>query len=238
MQTRIVVDSEYPDNRIETRLSIIENSMSNPSQPPTPKPWTVGQIANQRRFIPNVPVATHRGEQQLFYDDLIKDRVVLIQFMSIAHHDQYPVTRNLSNVQRLLGDRIGKDVFVFSITSDPERDDVKALAAFAKQFSPKPGWLFLTGQPACIQAIKSVFFVRTDQSPADSTSPNAASSHSDHRDCSMGLMRYGNDAMGLWASVPTKTEPSMVVERLSWVTPRPRSETLSRGGPVILSSAK
>lgn len=201
-----------------------------------PRPWVNGQIATGRRFIPNVIVETHTGEKKLFYDDLVRDRTVIVQFTSIARHAEYPVTRNLRNVQRLLGPRCGRDVFIYTIASDPESDGPTSLAAFAKQFSPSAGWSFLSGEPAAIDAIARVFFVhagahgRQPQSHADDGGHVAMAAS---RDCSLGLMRYGNDAAGLWGSVPTKLDPELIVQRLEWVSPSRPPATLTRKGPRL-----
>jgi protein SCO1/2 len=202
--------------------------------------WVNGQIATGKRFIPNVPVISHLGENKLFYDHLVKNRTVIVQFMSIAHYAGYPVTRNLAQVQRLLRGRLGKDVFLYSITADPLNDTPQALARFATQFSPGPGWLFLTGDQSSLAALKNAFFVHPGGHHHHDGASNASGHNAAHAkampkpDCSMGLMRYGNDASGLWGSVPTKTDPAMIVERLSWVIPnpvRPKNSPLRRGGP-------
>ena len=183
-------------------------------------------------YFPNVVVVTHEGQRALFYNDLLRGKTVLVNCMSIANDAVYPVTENLARVQRLLGSRAGRDVFIYSITVDPERDTPRALAEFAKRHGAGPGWLFLTGTSETIDTLRGRLF-------AD------AGGHAHHKgraqDCSMGLVRYGNEAVGVWGSVPAKTDPDWIVRRLSWVTPRehaPRahaeqaSVTFRRRGPL------
>jgi protein SCO1/2 len=194
--------------------------------------WVKGQIATGRRFVPNVPVTTHEGDEKLFYDDLVRDRTVLVQFMSLAHHQQYPVTTNLVQVQRQLGLRLGRDVFMYSITVDPMNDTVEKLREFARRKSAGPGWTFLTGDEAAIEALKKVFFVHAGHETHAHGHGNAGSGTSP--DCSLGLMRYGNDAAGIWGSVPTKSDPALIVERLSWIQPvQPRGQRRLRRGRTI-----
>jgi protein SCO1/2 len=188
--------------------------------------WVSGQIATGKRFIPNVPVITHQGEHKLFYDDLVKDRTVIVQFMSIAHHARYPATRNLVQVQELLGSRLGDDVFMYSITADPQNDSARSLARFAGQHYARRGWLFLTGDESALLSLKNAFFVHGG-GHAEHSHGKSVSHADDSRDeagitpdCSMGLLRYGNDTTGLWGSVPTKTDAAMIVERLSWILPQ------------------
>ena len=49
-------------------------------------------------------------------------------------------------VQRLLGDRVGSDIFFYSITIDPNHDTPEVLKEYAEKYHVGPGWLFLTGK--------------------------------------------------------------------------------------------
>jgi len=190
------------------------------------------------RFIPNVPVVTHLRQRAMFYDDLIRDRVVLVGFMSIANDAIYPVTRNLVQVQRRLGARLGRDVHLYSITVDPAHDTAEALEGFAQRHGAQPGWSFLTGNAESINAILGAFFAHRGEPPEAEEVHGAHAGHGGRlHDCSMGLMRYGNDAVGLWGSVASLAVPVQIVDRLSWVEHRPRRAAgtpLQRGGPKPL----
>ena len=73
-------------------------------------------------YFPNVPLTNHEGKQVRFFDDLIKDKVVVINFIYTTCPDSCPLeTARLVEVQRILGDRVGRDVFMYSITIDPYR---------------------------------------------------------------------------------------------------------------------
>jgi protein SCO1 len=69
-------------------------------------------------FLPNVPLVTHNGEKVKFYDDLIRDKTVLFNFMLVECTDGLcpTVTANLRKVQDLLGERMGRDIFFYSIS--------------------------------------------------------------------------------------------------------------------------
>ena len=175
-------------------------------------------------YFPNLVVITHEGRRALFYNDLLRGKTVLVNCMSVANESVYPVTANLARVQRLLGERAGRDVFMYSITVDPEHDTPRVLAEFAEKHGVGPGWLFLTGPTDTIAMLRGRLF-------ADAGAH--VHSHGPARDCSLGLVRYGNEAVGLWGSVPAKTEAEQIVQRLSWVTPRdPVQGTPRRRGPV------
>src|SRR5215831_3096467 len=75
------------------------------------------------RYFPNVALTTHEGKKVRFYDDLIKDKIVTINFMYADCEGVCPgITANLVNVQRALGERVGRDIFMYSITLKPEHD--------------------------------------------------------------------------------------------------------------------
>ena len=163
-------------------------------------------------YFPNVVVHTHEGRRALFYNDLLRGSTVLINCMSVGGEALNRSTANLVRVHRLLGDRAGRDVFMYSLTVEPERDTPRALAAFAEEQGVGPGWLFLTGRPDVLDALRERLF-------ADLGARGHAHGHA-RQDCSLGLVRYGNEAVGLWGAVPTQTEPEWIVRRLSWVGPR------------------
>lgn len=79
-------------------------------------------------YFPNVTLVTQDGKSVRFFDDLLKDKVVVIYFMYTSCEDTCPLeTAQLVRVQRILGDRVGKDVFMYSITIDPKHDTPEVL---------------------------------------------------------------------------------------------------------------
>ena len=179
-------------------------------------------------YFPNVVVHTHEGRKALFYHDLLRGKTVLINCMSVKNEALYPVTANLVEVQRLLGERSGRDVFMYSLTLDPENDTPRVLRAFAEKHGVRLGWFFLSAKPDDVQLLRGRLFAH------DTTQHGSAVV----RDCSAGLVRYGNEAVGLWGSVPVKAEPEWIVKRLSWVETRPAPAvgTFKRRGPMVGSS--
>jgi protein SCO1/2 len=105
-------------------------------------------------YFPNVPLTTQDGKVVHFYDDLLKGKAVIINMMYTSCTYSCPLeTAKLSQLQRILGDRIGKDIFIYSISIDPEHDRPEVLKAYARKFGVKRGWLFLTGRKADVQLI-------------------------------------------------------------------------------------
>lgn len=97
-------------------------------------------------YFPNVVLTTHEGEQVRFFDDLIAGKIVMVNFIYTTCPDACPLeTAKLSEVQQILGDRVGSDIFFYSITIDPDHDTPEVLARYAERFQTGPGWKFLTG---------------------------------------------------------------------------------------------
>jgi len=105
-------------------------------------------------YFPNVPLTTQDGKVVHFYDDLLKGKIVAVDLIYTHCYDACPLeTARLAQVQKLLGDRVGKDIFFYSISIDPERDTPAELKAYAEKFHAGPSWLFLTGKPEDIELI-------------------------------------------------------------------------------------
>jgi protein SCO1/2 len=106
-------------------------------------------------YIPNVPLVTQDGQTVRLYDDLIKDKIVLINFMYASCKEVCPLaTARMAQVQKELGDHVGRDIFLYSITLDPLNDTPAVLKQHAEAFHAGPGWLFLTGTPEDIAIVR------------------------------------------------------------------------------------
>src|SRR5215470_3260290 len=104
--------------------------------------------------FPNVELTTQDGKKVHFYDDLIKGKVVAIELMYTTCKYNCPLeTARMVQLQKLMGDRMGKDVFFYSITIEPEHDTPEVLKEYAAKYHVGPGWLFRTGKEADIKLI-------------------------------------------------------------------------------------
>src|SRR5262249_9587502 len=100
----------------------------------------------RRRYFPNVALRTHEGKAVRFYDDLIKGKIVTLNVMYASCEGVCPgVTANLVKVQRLLGDRVGRDLFMYSITLKPDKDTPDVLRDYVRMHNIGRGWTYLTG---------------------------------------------------------------------------------------------
>jgi protein SCO1/2 len=99
------------------------------------------------KYFSDVELINQDGERLRFYSDVLKNKVVIINaFFSTCTSVCPPMNRNLEKIQEALGDRLGKDVFLVSISVDPETDTPTRLKEYSRRFHARPGWMFLTGK--------------------------------------------------------------------------------------------
>ena len=176
-----------------------------PTPMPKPKPTTANS-PSQSRF-PDVMLTTHEGTEVRFYQDLVKGKVVLINFMYATCTDSCPTfTANLVRAQRLFGDRVGRDVFMYSISLDPEHDSPQVLRGYVQNYGVQPGWTFLTGSMADITTLRRRLGLR-DPDPA------IDADKTQH----IGVVLYGNERLDRWAACPALSEPREIVKYVGWV---------------------
>ncbi len=115
---------------------------------PSSSPWDA-------TYFTNLPVVSHDGRTFRFYDDLVKDKIVVINFIYTSCSNICPLTTaRLAEVKDRLGDAVGRDIFFYSITLDPVMDGPELLKKYAETYKAGPGWLFLTGKPDDIDMIR------------------------------------------------------------------------------------
>jgi len=98
-----------------------------------------------RRYFTDLKVITHEGENLRFYTDILKDKMVVIGFFYINCPTAQPPLMTFFRLQKKLGDRLGRDTMLLTISVDPENDTPEAIKEYAEKFNPQKGWLFLTG---------------------------------------------------------------------------------------------
>lgn len=104
-------------------------------------------ISPAQKYFSDVELINQDGQRVRFYSDVLKDKVVIVNtFFTTCTSVCPPMNRNLERIQEALGDRLGKDAFLVSISVDPENDTPPRLKAYAGRFHARPGWLFLTGK--------------------------------------------------------------------------------------------
>jgi len=135
-----------------------------------------------QKYFTDVELVNQNGQKMRLYTDLLKGKVVIINsFFATCQGSCLPLNRNLEKVQQALGDHIGKDVFIVSISVDPLVDTPANLKEYAKKLNARAGWYFLTGNK------QNVDFALTKLG-------QYVSDKNDH----LNIFIIGNERTGLW----------------------------------------
>jgi protein SCO1 len=170
--------------------------------PPAPVMDDPREQLRRERF-PNVPLLTHAGREVRFYDDLLKDKKVVINFMYTVCTDICtPVTQNILQAQRLLGD-FAKDIHFYSISLTPLHDDPAALRTYMKAFQIGPGWTFLTGKPENVERVRRGLGFAQKDAKEDADITNHA-----------GMLRIGNERTASWGHASAITTGKAVARMI------------------------
>jgi len=165
-------------------------------------------------FYTNAVFHTHENKEVRFYDDLIKGKHVVINFMYTRCQGSCPITTaNLAKAQKVLKDRIGRDIFMYSISLKPEEDDPATLKEYAQMYRTKPGWLFLTGRREDVDTLR--FRLLSEHHPAIDLN---IEQHT-------GMIRIINDANNRWFCSPSQASVETIVQTIRWAE---NSRTLSQ----------
>jgi len=157
----------------------------------------------------NALLRTQDNKEVRFYDDLIKGKQCVINLMYAQCHGACPlVTTVMKRTYRDLKDRMGKDLFFYSISVKPQDDSPAALKHYAEMRNADlPGWYFLTGDAYDIETIRFRLFnmghigVDTD-----------FAMHS-------GTFRIVNDATNYWGHAGAFASQQHILQRISWADP-------------------
>ncbi len=134
-------------NIVVLAITVFGGSLSVAAQTGNPaKPEQPAAESPAHKYFTDVVLLNQNGERMRFYSDLLQGKVVIIDsFFATCQGSCLPMNRNLEKVQEALGDHIGKDVFIISISVDPAVDTPASLKEYAKKLHARPGWYFLTG---------------------------------------------------------------------------------------------
>lgn len=188
------------------------------------KKFKTGETSREKlrkRYFPNFELTTHEGKKVHFYDDLIKDKIVVLNFMYVKCKGVcMPVTMNLKRVQNLLGGRVGRDIFMYSITLKPEEDTPQALKKYVRAHRIKPGWTFLTGKPDEINTLRRSLGFTDAKEKLDRDITNHT-----------GMVKYGNEPRQWWAMFPGEANAPWIVECIGWMD-NGGAKTTRKAGPT------
>jgi protein SCO1 len=176
-------------------------------------------------YFPNIPLTTQDGAPVKFYDDLVKGKIVAINLIYTTCKYACPLeTARLTQVAKLLGERMGRDIYFYSISIDPEHDTPPVLKAYAEKYQVGSGWSFLTGKKSDIDALskKLGLYSEPDPSNPDGHTP---------------MLLIGNEETGQWMRISAMDNPKFMARTIgdwlnSWQTAK-RAEKSYADVPVF-----
>lgn len=146
--------------------------------------------------IPDVPVLDQDGTPRRFYTDLVKDKVVAVNFVfTTCTTICPPMGANFAKLQKLLGDRAGRAVHLISVSVDPSTDTPERMKAWGQKFGAGAGWTLVTGDREEITRLLKSLGVYT-------------ASISDHSP----LVLLGNDTRHQWTRAYGLAAPAKLEE--------------------------
>lgn len=165
------------------------------------EPAPVDPEAELRRAlvqIPNRVLLDQDGNEVRLYSDLIQGKKVIIDFIFTTCTSVCPTLQTVfEGVQTELGDRLGEDVILISVSVDPGTDTPERMKAFATDYNAKPGWYFLTGEVDDINEVLRAFGVWT----------KVKEEHS-------AMFVLGHEPTGKWMYQSGFVDPRSVVKQL------------------------
>ena len=176
-------------------------------------------------YFPNVELVNQDGKAVRFWDDLLRDKIVVVNFVYTDCPDICGLaTARMAQVVDWLSERIGKDIFVYSISLDPETDTPPRLKEFADAFQAPEGWMFLTGSPENVDIVRFKMGERSE-------------SLAQHRTD----MVIGNAATGEWRRASLMGSLVVLTEEILSLDPewsRPRAEFATTQEALVIDNTR
>jgi protein SCO1/2 len=174
-------------------------------------PRLSGRETLRQRSFPNLNLVTSEGRPVKFYDDLLKDKVVLLNFMYADCQGICPtIAANLKRVRKLLDAAVTMDIFIYSFTIQPEADTPAKLSQYAQMHGIHDSkWSFVTGKPDDMDTLRHLLGF------AD---PNPAVDKDKTRHT--GMLRYGNEPLSIWGSCQGNAAPEWIAQEIQFAVPR------------------
>jgi protein SCO1 len=167
-----------------------------------------GSMGKPSDAFPNILLQTQDGKSVRFYDDLVKDKTVLVNFIyTSCQQSCSPTTANLARVHKLLGNRTGRDLIFLSISLDPAVDRPKILKEYAGRFGQFSGWHFLTGNESEVEQLRRAMGLYDPDPARDADKTQHA-----------GIVIVGDDRTNRWVSLPALMDHRQIVQTVLRIT--------------------
>lgn len=163
-------------------------------------PTSQARLQYHGDYFPNIMLRDQDGRSLRFYDDIIRGKVVAINFVYTTCSDICPLdTAQLRRVQQMLGERLGRDVFMYTISING--DSPEALRRFMRSYEVGPNWRFLTAPQADVTRLQRLLGLRV-------IDPNDLRGHNTS-------IVLGNERTAQWIRRSAYENPQNLVELLT-----------------------
>jgi protein SCO1/2 len=182
---------------------------------PTSSATSASAATRAQKYFTDVELLDQDGRKVRFYSDVLKGKTVIVNaFFTTCTSVCPPMNRNMEKIQAALGDRVGRDVLLVSISVDPETDTPARLKEYSRKFHAGAGWLFLTGKKENVDwALYKVGQYVEDKQ--------------DHTT----VFIVGNEATGLWKKAFGMAKPAELIQIVESVAnDNGESKTADKGG--------
>ena len=176
-------------NHVASASGLMEHAQQQPAAPPH-------ALSPAGKYFTDVELINQDGQKLRFYSDVLKDKVVIVNsFFTTCTSVCPPMNRNLEKIQEALGERLGKEAFLVSISVDPETDTPLRLKEYARRFHARPGWTFLTGKKENVdQALYKL------------------GQYVEKKDSHSTIIIIGNESTGLWKKALGMAKPDELMK--------------------------
>jgi protein SCO1 len=158
-------------------------------------PVVAAELSPAEKYFTNVELVNQHGKRLRLYADLLRGKVVVINsFFSTCKGSCPVMLSSFSRLQEHFADRVNKELLLISITVDPQTDTPQVLAALADQWKARPGWQFLTGDKASVDAALHKLGQQVDNKE----------SHSN-------IFIIGKEATGMWKKARGLSKPEEII---------------------------
>jgi len=146
-------------------------------------------------YFTDVELIDQDGKPRRLYSDLLAGKTVVVDSFFTSCTGSCPaVAATLARIQAALGDRLGRDVVLLSLSVDPQTDTPARLKEYAGRLGARPGWYFLTGSKQNVDlALRKL------------------GQYSERKEDHTNLLIVGNERTGLWKKVFGLAKPEEVL---------------------------
>jgi protein SCO1/2 len=170
-----------------------------PAAPVLPAP--AGPMSPARKFFTDVELVDQDGRTRRLYSDLLQGKVVVVEAFFTSCNGSCPILgERLAALQQWLGERLGRDAYLLSLSVDPATDTPARLKQYAQRLGARGGWYFLTGKK---QNVDWALY--------------KLGSYAEGKEAHSNLLVLGNEPAGLWKKVFGLAPPQDLIHSLEAV---------------------